>query len=367
MRRAEGFDMMLLLMVVSLTCFGVVMVYSASSVMAAKKFHDGFYFLKRQSLFALLGFAAMGVAMHIDYHVWKKAAVPLFLACFFMLLLVFLPGIGGTAKGAARWIRLPGFNFQPSELAKVALILYMAYSLDKRREKLKQFMSGFFPYLLILGVFIAVLLAQHDMGAALTMLAVAIVMLFAAGTRVQYILGMGIVALPGVCLLIMTQAYRMRRITAFFDPWQDPTDAGFQIIQSWLALGTGGIIGQGLGEGKQKLFYLPEAHTDFILSVCGEELGFVGVVVIAALFLLLVQRSIMVAIAAEDDFGRFLAFGIAILIGLEAFVNMAVVTGMLPTKGIALPFLSYGGSSLIISLSAIGVLLNVSTRMRGTP
>ena len=367
MKQVERFDMILLLMAVILTCFGVVMVYSASSVMAAKKFHDGFYFLKRQSLFALLGFSVMAAAMHIDYHLWKKVAVPLFLACFFMLLLVFMPGIGGTAKGASRWIRLPGFNFQPSELAKVALILYMAYSLDKRQEKLKQFMAGFFPYLLILGVFIAVLLAQHDMGAALTMLTVAIVMLFAAGTKVQYILGMGLVALPGICLLVLTKAYRMRRITAFLDPWQDPTDAGFQIIQSWLALGTGGFFGQGLGEGKQKLFYLPEAHTDFILSVCGEELGFVGVVVIASLFLLLVQRSILVAIAAEDNFGRFLAFGIAVLLGLEAFINMAVVTGMLPTKGIALPFLSYGGSSLIISLGAVGVLLNVSTRMRGTP
>lgn len=365
MRRVEGYDMIVLMMAVILTCFGVVMVYSASSVMAAKKFHDGFFFLKRQSLYALIGFIGMGVAMHVDYHVWKKWAVPLFLGTFFLLLLVFVPGIGGTAKGASRWIRLPGFNFQPSELAKVALIMYMAYSLEKRQDKLKQFMSGFFPYMLILGVFIAVLLAQHDMGAALTMLAVAIVMLFAAGTKVQYILGMGLVALPGICYLVFTKAYRMRRITAFLDPWQDPTDAGFQIIQSWLALGTGGFFGQGLGEGKQKLFYLPEAHTDFILSVLGEEMGFIGVIVIASMFLLLVQRSIRVAIAAEDSFGRFLAFGIAILIGLEAFINMAVVTGLLPTKGIALPFLSYGGSSLIISLCAVGVLLNVSTRMRG--
>ncbi|GFO59747.1 putative lipid II flippase FtsW [Geomonas silvestris] len=364
MKRVEGFDIIVLVMAVILTCFGVVMVYSASSVMAAKKFHDGFYFLKRQSLFALIGFIGMGILMQIDYHVWKKWAVPLFFTCFFLLLLVFLPGIGGTAKGASRWIRLPGFNFQPSELAKVALIIYMAYSLDKRQDKLKQFMSGFFPYLLILGVFIVVLLCQHDMGAAMTMGAVAIVMLFAAGTRVQYIVGMLLVALPGVCFLIFTKAYRMRRITAFLDPWQDPTDAGFQIIQSWLALGTGGVFGQGLGEGKQKLFYLPEAHTDFILSVCGEELGFIGVIVIASMFLLLVQRSIRVAIAAEDNFGRFLAFGIAILIGLEGFINMAVVTGMLPTKGIALPFVSYGGSSLIITLCAVGILLNVSTKMR---
>jgi cell division protein FtsW len=363
-KRVEGFDIIVLVMAVILTCFGVVMVYSASSVMAAKKFHDGFYFLKRQSLFALVGFVGMGVLMQIDYHIWKKWAVPLFFICFFLLLVVFVPGIGGTAKGASRWIRFPGFNFQPSELAKVALIIYMAYSLDKRQDKLKQFMSGFFPYLLILGVFIVVLLCQHDMGAAMTMGAVAIVMLFAAGTRVQYIVGMVLVALPGICYLIFTKAYRMRRITAFLDPWQDPTDAGFQIIQSWLALGTGGIFGQGLGEGKQKLFYLPEAHTDFILSVCGEELGFLGVIVIASMFLLLVQRSIRVAIAAEDNFGRFLAFGIAVLIGLEGFINMAVVTGMLPTKGIALPFVSYGGSSLIITLCAVGILLNVSTKMR---
>lgn len=364
MKRVEGYDMIVLMMAVILTCFGVVMVYSASSVMAAKKFHDGFFFLKRQSLYALMGFAGMAVLMHVDYHVWKKWAVPLFLTCFFLMLVVFVPGIGGTAKGASRWIRLPGFNFQPSELAKVALIIYMAYSLEKRQDKLKQFMSGFFPYLLILGVFIAVLLAQHDMGAALTMFMVAIVMLFAAGTKVQYILGMGLVALPGVVFLVVTKAYRMRRITAFLDPWQDPTDAGFQIIQSWLALATGGVIGQGLGEGKQKLFYLPEAHTDFILSVLGEEMGFVGVIVIASMFLLLVQRSIRVAIAAEDNFGRFLAFGIAVLLGLEAFTNMAVVTGLFPTKGLALPFLSYGGSSLIISLCAVGILLNVSTRMR---
>ena len=367
MKRVEGYDMIVLMMAVILTCFGVVMVYSASSVMAAKKFHDGFFFLKRQSIYALIGFAGMAVAMHIDYHVWKKWAVPLFLTCFFLLLLVFVPGIGGTVKGASRWIRLPGFNFQPSELAKVALIMYLAYSLDKRQDKLKQFMSGFFPYLLILGVFIAILLMQHDMGAALTMLTVAIVMLFAAGTKVQYILGMAVVALPGICFLVLTEAYRMRRITAFLDPWQDPTNAGFQIIQSWLALATGGLFGQGLGEGKQKLFYLPEAHTDFILSVLGEEMGFAGVVVIASMFLLLVQRSIRVAIAAEDNFGRFLAFGIAVLIGLEAFINMGVVTGMLPTKGMALPFLSYGGSSLIVSLFAIGVLLNVSTKMRVTP
>lgn len=367
MKRLEGYDLIIALMAVMLTCFGVVMVYSASSVMAAKKFHDGFYFLKRQGIFALLGFGAMAVAMQIDYHQWRRFAVPLLLSCFLLLALVFVPGIGGTAKGASRWIRLPGFNLQPSELAKIALIIYMAYSLDKRQEKLKLFLAGFLPYMVILAALLAILLKQHDLGAALTMGAVAVIMLFAAGTRPRYILGMGVVAIPFIWFLVATKAYRMRRITAFLDPWQDPANSGFQIIQSWLAFGTGGLLGQGLGEGKQKLFYLPEAHTDFILSVVGEELGFVGVIIIAAMFLLLLHRSIRVAIGAEDNFGRFLAFGIAVLLGLEAFINMGVVTGLLPTKGLALPFVSYGGSSLVISLFAVGILLNVSSRMRGTP
>jgi cell division protein FtsW len=359
--------MVILLMAVALTCFGVVMVYSASSVMAVKKFHDGFYFLKRQSLYALLGFSAMTCAMLIDYEKWRKYAVPLLFGCMILLVLVFVPGIGGAAKGASRWIRLPGFNLQPSELAKVALILYMAYSIDKKQEKVRFFSTGFLPYMVLLAVLLGLLLKQRDMGAAMTMVSVAILMLFAAGTRPRYILGMVVLALPFVCYLVMTESYRLRRIKAFLDPWQDPTDSGFQIIQSWLAFGNGGVIGQGLGEGKQKLFYLPEAHTDFILSVVGEELGLIGVLVIAAMFFLLVQRGIRVALYAKDDFGRFLAFGIVVLLGIEAFVNMGVVTGLLPTKGLALPFISYGGSSLIVSLFAVGVLLNVSSRMRCEP
>ncbi len=367
MKRLESYDMVILLMAVALTCFGVVMVYSASSVMAVKKFHDGFYFLKRQGLYALLGFGGMTCAMLIDYEKWRKYAVPLMLGCMLLLVLVFVPGIGGAAKGASRWIRLPGFNLQPSELAKIALILYMAYSIDKKQEKVRFFSTGFLPYMVLLAILLGLLLKQRDMGAAMTMVSVAILMLFAAGTRPRYILGMVVLALPFVCYLVMTESYRMRRIKAFLDPWQDPTDSGFQIIQSWLAFGNGGVIGQGLGEGKQKLFYLPEAHTDFILSVVGEELGLIGVLVIAAMFFLLVQRGIRVALYAKDDFGRYLAFGIVVLLGIEAFVNMGVVTGLLPTKGLALPFISYGGSSLIVSLFAVGVLLNVSSRMRCEP
>ncbi|MBP1752758.1 MAG: ftsW [Geobacteraceae bacterium] len=366
MNKAEGYDLIIVLMVVALTCFGVVMVYSASSIMATKKFHDGFYFLKRQGIYAILGFAAMAFAMRVDYNFWRKAAVPILLGCLVLLLAVLIPGIGGSAGGSSRWIRLPGFSFQPSEFAKIAFIMYMAYSLDKKQDKVRFFSSGFLPYMVVLAVMLLLLLKQPDLGSSLTLGAVAMVMLFAAGTRLSYIFSMILLALPFLYYAVMHVDYRRRRIMAFLNPWEDPTNTGFQIIQSWIAVGTGGIFGQGLGEGKQKLFYLPEAHTDFIFSVVGEELGFIGIMVIASMFFLLVHRGIRVALYAEDNFGRSLAFGISTLIGLEAFVNIAVVTGIFPTKGLALPFISYGGSSLIITLFAVGILLNISSRVRVT-
>lgn len=366
MNRAEGYDLIIMLMVITLACFGVVMVYSSSSIMAAKKFHDGFYFLKRQGIYTLLGAGAMMWAMRVDYHVWKKFAVPILIGCLTLLLAVLIPGIGDSAGGSSRWIRLPGFSFQPSEMAKIAFIMYMAYSLDKKQDKVRFFSTGFLPYMVVLAVMLLLLLKQPDLGSSMVLGAVAMIMLFAAGTRLSYILSMVLLALPFLYYAIMNVDYRRRRIMAFLNPWEDPTNTGFQIIQSWIAVGTGGLFGQGLGEGKQKLFYLPEAHTDFIFSVVGEELGFVGFMVISSMFFLLVLRGIRVALYAEDNFGRSLAFGISSLIGLEAFVNIAVVTGIFPTKGLALPFISYGGSSLIITLFAVGVLLNISSRVRVT-
>src|SRR5512133_1613994 len=364
LKRLEGYDLIIVTMVVVLTCFGVVMVYSASSIMAEKKFHDSCFFLKRQGLYAIFGFVVMYVAMRTDYHFWRKAAVPILAACIVSLLLVFVPGIGGKVKGATRWIRFPGFNFQPAELAKLALIIFMAFSLDRKQEQIRWF-KGLLPYIGVLLLMIGLLMIQPDMGSSITLAGVAIVMLFAAGMRVSHIISIGLFSMPILYYLVMHKEYRKRRILSFLNPWADPNNTGFQIIQSWLAFGTGGISGQGLGEGKQKLFYLPEAHTDFILSVVGEELGFIGTVTVAAMFFLLVHRSIRVAIYAEDNFGRFLAFGIAVLLGAEAFVNIAVVMGLLPTKGLALPFISYGGSSLLISMLAAGILLNISSRMRG--
>jgi len=366
LKKLEEYDLIIMLMAIALTCFGVVMVYSASSVMAAKRFSDGFFFLKRQGLFAVMGLAIMLVVMRVDYHFWRRMAVPALLLCLVLLILVLIPGIGGKAGGASRWLKFPGFNLQPSEMAKLALIMYMAYSLDKKADKVKSFASGIFPYMIVLAVLIGCMALQPDLGGALTLVAVAFAMLFAAGTRLAHILSMVLLALP-LLMYKLSRGYHKDRIDAWLNPFLDPLGKGHQIIQSWLALGTGGVFGEGLGEGKQKLFYLPEAHTDFILAVVGEELGFIGVAVVVAMFFLLVQRAMRIAVAAPDNFGRYLALGIAVLFGIEATVNMGVVTGLLPTKGLALPFLSYGGSSLLISLFAVGILLNISSGLKIAP
>jgi cell division protein FtsW len=355
--------MIILMVAVALTCCGLVMVYSASSFMAAEKYHDASHFLKRQAVYAFLGFGAMYAAMRTKYKTWRHLASPLLFVCIFLLLLVFVPGIGGTAKGAVRWIRFPGFNFQPSELTKIVLVFFMARSLDKRREKVKSFSSGFLPYMVLLTVLFVILLKQHDLGAALTLWGVAFAMLFLAGARLQYFLGVILLSMPFLVYAVCSESYRLDRIKAWIKPSAYHLGEGFQIIQSKLAMGSGGIFGLGLGAGKQKFLFLPEAHTDFILAVVGEELGLIGVVLITAMFFLLISRGIRVALGAPDNFARYLAFGIATLIGIEAFVNMGVVTAILPTKGLALPFISYGGSSLVATLFATGVLLNISSRV----
>lgn len=363
LKKAERkpFDTTILLLAVVLTCFGIVMVYSSSSVMAVKRYHgDGLYFLKRQLAYALGGFLIMVAAMRLDYQRLRKLAVPFLLCCLLLLVAVFIPGLGSRAGGASRWVRFPGFNLQPAEFAKLGLVLYMAHSLAKKKEKIKSFKLGFLPYMVVLAILLGLLLTQPDLGSSLVLGGVAVTMLLAAGTRLSYLAGVMVLAVPFVVWAVVHKAYRLKRIMIYLDPWQDPTGGGFQIIQSWIAFGTGGLFGNGLGEGKQKLFYLPEAHTDFIFSVVGEELGWLGVGVIAAMFLMLVLLGLRTALRARDDFGRHLAFGISVLLGIEAFTNMAVVMGMLPTKGLTLPFISYGGSSLVCTLLAVGILLNIS-------
>lgn len=353
-------DTTLLLLTVTLTCIGVVMVYSSSAIMAAEKFHDGFYFLKRQLAYTLIGFVLMAIATYFNYRNWRKIAVASLLISIILLALIFVPGFGVRVGGAMRWLRLPGLTLQPAELVKLALVLYLAHSLTRKKEQVRSLTRGYLPYMIVLGLLLGMLLKQPDLGSAMIIAGVALSMLIVAGVRWRYILPTILMSLPVIYFLVMQVDYRRRRIMAFLDPWDDPFDTGFQIIQSLVAFGKGGVLGQGLGIGEQKLFYLPEAHTDFIFSVIGEELGLIGVLVVAALFLLLVLCGIKIALQCQEPFGRNLAFGLSLLIGLEAFVNLAVCMGLLPTKGLALPFISYGGTSLVVSLLAIGILLNIS-------
>lgn len=355
------YDTTILILAVALTCFGVLMVYSASSIMSARKYHDSFYFLKRQGGFALLGLLVLALSMRIDYHWWRRFSIPLLLLSTLLMAAVFIPGVGRQAGGACRWIRLLGFSFQPSEVVKLALIFYLAHSATKKEDRLHEFKYGYVPYMVVLLVLLSLMLAQRDLGGCATMVLVTGMMLLVAGTRLRYLFFSAATVVPLVVFFIMQEDYRRKRIMAFLDPWKDPQNTGFQIIQSWIGFGVGGIKGQGLGEGMQKLFFLPEAHTDFIFSVVGEELGFVAVVIVITMFLGLVLLGLRVATHAEDGFGRLSAFGISLLFGLQAFANMAVVMGMVPNKGLALPLVSYGGTSLLCNLFALGVLLNISS------
>jgi cell division protein FtsW len=361
----QGTDYSIMLLAVCLTCLGVVMVFSSSSIMAVREYGDSLYFLKRQAVYALLGFAAMAALMRIDLELLRKAAWPVLGLCALLLIAVLIPGLGKKVGGAARWIRVAGLTFQPAEFVKLGLVLFMAHSLARKQGKVKSFRFGFLPYMIVLAVLLGLLLAQPDLGSALTLAVVAVVLLLVAGTRLSYLFGIVVVVMPFLYFMVMNVDYRRRRILAFLNPWDDPSNTGFQIIQSWIAFGSGGAIGKGLGGSKQKLFYLPEAHTDFIFSVLGEELGFVGVLIVAAMFMLLIVRGLRTSLHAPNEFSCLLAFGITLLIGLQAFVNMAVVMGMVPTKGLALPFLSYGGTSLVTTLAAIGILLNVSSKVPG--
>jgi cell division protein FtsW len=361
------FDNLLLLTVLILTGMGLVMVYSTSSIFAEERFGESQFFLSRQLFAAGLGMLAMWLAMHVNYELYRKLGVPFLLLSLILLTAVLVPGIS-PIRGSRRWLTWHGFSFQPSELAKLAMIIFLAHSLARKsegsggQEQIKNFQKGFLPYLVVSGIMIGLIFLEPDLGGALNLALLVFLMLFAAGTRISYLLAAGMVSAPMVFYLLASEEYRWQRIITFLNPWEHAQDTGWQLVQSFLAFGSGGIWGVGLGEGRQKLFYLPDAHTDFIFSVIGEELGLVGVVTVAGLFLVILTRGIRIALRAPSTFGCFLAVGLTAAIGLPALINMAVVMGLLPTKGLVLPFLSSGGSSLLINLVAAGILLNISAR-----
>jgi cell division protein FtsW len=360
-RRILGPDPFLLAVVALILTIGIVMVTSAGYIIAAGKFGDGFYFTKKQGMAMVVGLAVMYLFSLIKPSFWKVAALPLMGIGMVLLLLVFVPGIGVEMGGAHRWVRLPlGFFIQPSEFIKYALIMFIASSLAKKGDSIRDFAIGFVPHVLVMGAVFFFILMQPDFGTAVILTLVGFLMLFVAGVRLQHLFGSVILCLPFLFYMATSAEYRVRRLWAFFNPWADPLNTGYHAIQSQIAFACGGISGAGIGKGIQKLGYLPQPHTDFIFSVVGEELGLIGVMFLILLFYLVICRGLVVAIRNSDKFQRYLAFGITSLIGLQAMVNMAVAMGLLPTKGLPLPLFSLGGTSLVMNLAGIGILMAIT-------
>ncbi len=336
------------------------MVYSASAVWATYKFDDSFFFAKRQLLFAGVGVIAMFFLMNVDYWTWRTWAKMLVIICFFLLIAVLIPGIGMERNGSRSWIGVGAFSIQPSEFMKLAMIAFLAKFLSENQKKITSFKKGLIPSLGIVFLAFAMIMLQPDLGTGTVMVGTCIVMIFVSGARIIHFAWLGLAGLAGFVVLVLSAPYRIKRITSFLDPWEDPLGSGFQIIQSLYAIGPGGLFGLGLGQSRQKFFYLPEPQTDFIFAILAEELGFIGGSFILLLFGLLLWRGIRIALGAPDLYGSFLAIGIITMVAIQVMINIGVVTGLMPVTGITLPFLSYGGSSLTLMLMAIGVLLNVS-------
>jgi cell division protein FtsW len=363
MKGRSRIDFILLILTLALVGIGIVMVYSTSAIIAGDRFGDPYYFLKRQSLYAGIGFLLMILMMFFPYGILRKFAYPILIVSILFLIAVLIPGIGHRAGGSMRWLKIQFFSFQPSEFAKLGLVIFLAYFLTKKEEKIRSFSFGFLPTVLLSGLVIALVVREPDFGAALFLSAMVFLLLFVSGVRVIYIVGALMIAAPVVYCFLMNVGYRYKRLMSFIRPWEDPTGTSFQIIQSFLSFGSGGLFGLGLGEGRQKLFFLPAPHTDFIFSVIGEELGLVGAMVVVLLFFIFTVRGIHIGLSLEDKFASYLALGITLMISLQAVINMGVVLGLLPTKGLTLPFVSYGGTSLVTNLVGVGILLHLSTHM----
>jgi cell division protein FtsW len=357
-------DFILLIITLTLLAVGLIMVYSASAVWAEYKFHDAFFFAKRQMLFAGVGIVAMFFIMNISYWTWRTWAKTILIVCFVLLILVLIPGVGNVRNGSRSWIGVGAFSIQPSEFMKLAMIAFLAKYLSENQKLITVFRKGLVPSLALVFSAFAMIMLQPDLGTGTVMIGTCIVMIFVAGARISHFAGLGLLGVAGFVGLIVSAPYRIKRITSFLDPWSDPLGSGFQIIQSLYAIGPGGLFGLGLGESRQKFFYLPEPQTDFIFAILSEELGFIGGSFIILLFALLLWRGIRIALGAPDLYGSFLAVGIIAMIAIQVMINIGVVTGLMPVTGITLPFLSYGGSSLTLMLVAIGVLLNISRYAR---
>jgi cell division protein FtsW len=342
-----------------LVCVSVVMVYSASAVVALERFDQPYLFLTKQAMWSVLGLAVLAIAMRIDYRTYRNDVFiwgALAVVGVLLLLVFFSPPVNGTR----RWFNLGGLGIQPSELAKIAAVFFTALMLERRMHRIDELQYSLLPIAIVVGALFALIVLEPDYGTALSLLLIVGLMVFAAGLNYRYLVGTALLAIPGLYIVLISASYRKRRLLAFLDPWADPLGDGFQVIQSMIAVGTGHVFGKGLMGGVQKLFYLPEPHTDFIYAVISEELGLIGATAVLICFCVIAWRGARIALRAEDTFGSFVALGLTGMIAVQALVNISVVLGLLPTKGIPLPLVSAGGSSLLINLLGMGVLLNIS-------
>lgn len=353
-------DFVLFLTVLMLLSVGLVMVFSSSEYVTMVRYGDSFYFFKRQLLWAFLGLIGMFFTMNFDYYRLKRWIGPIVFLGFILLIAVLIPGIGQVVNGSRRWINLGFMAFSPAELVKLCLIMFVAFGLSKSSHKLDSFRHGLLPYLVFMGLAAGLILLQPDLGTAIVLCGTIFIMFFAAGAKLVHLGGIAGMGLLGVVAAIILEPYRMSRFLAFLDPEKDPQGTGYHIIQSLYAIGSGGLFGMGLGQSKQKFLYLPENHTDFIFAILGEELGFIGASLVVLLFIMFVWRGLKIAVTSPDPFGSLLAAGITSGISLQALINMGVVTGSMPVTGVPLPFISYGGTSLLFTLMGIGIILNIS-------
>jgi len=343
-----------------LVSIGITMIYSSSGVYALEELGDKTYYLNRHLLFLCIGLLTSFAILAFDYRELRTIAKPLMIFVLIMLVLVLIPGIGKASFGARRWFRIGAFHFQPSEFAKLALLIYVADFLARKQNKIKDFFEGFLPLIIVMGLFCLLIVKQPDLGNSILIAAIVLIVMFAAGAQITHIGILVLLASPALILLIVMVPYRLRRIMAFLNPMDDVQGVGFQLAQSQIALGSGGLFGVGLGKSAQKLFYLPAAHTDFIFSIIGEELGLLGTLGVVFLFAAFIWQGARIAKRITDPFGHYLAFGIIVMIGLQAVINIGVSIGAFPTKGLPLPFISYGGSALIFNMMAVALLLNIS-------
>lgn len=364
MKKKDKPDYLLIISTLILLTVGLIMVYSASSIWADFRFNDPFFFAKRQLLFAVIGVIAMLFVMNIDYWVWRKWSKVLIIVCFFLLILVLIPGVGLVRGGARSWLGIGAFSIQPSEFMKIAMIIFLARFLADNQKQITSFRKGLLPSLSLVFIAFGIIMLQPDLGTGAVMVGTCIVMVYIAGARLSHFFALGLAGLAGLAGLVISAPYRIQRITSYLDPWSDPLGSGFQIIQSLYAIGPGGIMGLGFGQSRQKFFYLPEPQTDFIFSILVEETGFLGGAFVLALFCIMLWRGIRIASSAPDTFGSYLAVGIIGMLVIQVVINIGVVTGLMPVTGITLPFLSYGGSSLTLMLGSVGILLNISRYVR---